>query len=400
MGVGVVAYATGIFFQAMFSDLGWSRGDLALSMSVGAILAAIAGLFVGARVDRHGASRIMAISAFLTGGCLILLGQIHSLWQAFIIFSLLAIFRVGFLTIPVLTMVSNWFAEKRGRAIGITTAGQGLGGFVLAPLSTYLISSLGWRMAWAVLGLLTWVVVIPPALLVVKQKPGVMGLLPDGKAPEYRESSSEMKEAKGAPPKSDKWTLKGILRMPASWLIAAIYPLYLFGHYSIFMHGFSLFTDKGIPAMTAGTMMGIIGLFSLTGKVVLGYLSDRIPVRYVMMGALALAAVAILSLFLVGSTLGGWLFVVVWGFSECGVIALLPVLVMSCFDRAIIGKMLGIFTMCSVFAQLLSSPFTGYSFDITGNYNLALFVFIAFYIVSLVLIFFARPPREMASSLT
>ena len=137
MGIGVSAYATSIFFQAMFSDLGWSRGDLALSMSVGAILTAIASPFVGAVVDKHGASWIMAVSAFATGGCLILLGYVHDLWQAFIIFSLLAVFRVGFVSIPVMTMVSNWFSEKRGMAMGITTAGQGLGGIVLSPLSIY-----------------------------------------------------------------------------------------------------------------------------------------------------------------------------------------------------------------------------------------------------------------------
>ncbi len=399
IGIGVGAYATGIFFQAMFSDLGWSRGDLALSMSAGTILAAIVSPFVGARVDRYGASRIMAISIFLTGGCLILLGQIYSLWQAFIIFSLLAIFRVGFIAIPVMTMVSNWFVEKRGRAMGITTAGQGLGGFVMAPLSTYLISSLGWRISWGIMGLLTWVVLIPPALLLVKQKPEVMGLLPDGKVPEHIKSSSETKEAKGAPSEGDKWTLKDILRMPVFWLIAALYPLYWFGHLSIIMHGFSLFTDRGIPAMTAGTMMGILGLFSLSGKVVLGYLSDRISVRYVMMSALALAAVAVLPLFLAGPTWGGWLFVAVWGFWECGVVALQPLLVGSCFDRAMMGKMLGIFAVSSVLARLLGSPFTGYSFDITGSYNLALLIFIAFYIVSSVLVFFIRPPRKVAALL-
>ena len=127
-------------------------------------------------------------------------------------------------------------------------------------------------------------------------------------------------------------------------------------------------------------MMGILGLFSLSGKVVLGYLSDRISVRYVMMSALALAAVSILPLFLAGPTWGGWLFVAVWGFWECGVIALQPVLVGSCFDRAMMGKMLGIFAISSVLARLIGSRFTGYSFDITGSYNLALLVFIAFYI--------------------
>jgi len=397
MGIGVSAYAASIFFQAMFSDLGWSRGDLALSMSVGAVLAAIVSPFVGAVVDKHGASRIMAVSAFATGGCLILLGYVHTLWQAFIIFSLLTVFRVGFVSIPVMAMVSNWFSEKRGTAMGITTAGQGLGGFALSPLSIYLISSLGWRAAWGVIGVLTWVVMIPPAILIAKKKPEVMGLLPDGKVPENVMTLSIEKDSNEAPPESAKWAPRDILRMPAFWFIALLHSLYLFGHHSIFQHGFTLFTDKGIPAVTAGTMIGILGLFSLSGKIVLGYLSDRISVRYVMVIALALAAVFVLPLFWAEQTWGAWLFIVFWGFWECGVIALQPVLVASLFDKAVIGKMLGIFTIFSVLPQLVGSPFMGYIFDITSSYNLALFTFIVFYIVSAALVFFTRPPKQTVS---
>ncbi len=394
MGIGVMAYVTSIFFQAMFSDLGWSRGDLALSMSVGAVLAALASPFVGVVVDKHGASRIMAVSAFATGGCLILLGYIHELWQAFVVFSLLSVFRTGFVSIPVMTMVSNWFYRKRGRAMGIATAGQGLGGFILSPFSVFLISNLGWRFSWGVMGLLTWVVMIPPALLVAKQKPEVMGLLPDGATPEAGRISPAGSDAEKYTSGENKTALKDILKMPAFWFLALLHSLYLFGHLSLFQHGYSLFTDKGIPAVTAGTMIGILGLFSLSGKIALGYLSDRIAVKPVMIIALLLAAAAILPLFMAEQIWGSWLFIVFWGFWECGVIALQPLLVANCFDRTITGKMLGIFSIFSVLPQLIGAPFMGYVFDNTGSYDIALFVFIIFYITSAVLAFFIRPARR------
>jgi sugar phosphate permease len=374
----------------MFSDLGWTRGDLALSISVGSILAAILSPFVGTFVDRHGSRWIMVISAFLTGVCLILLGYVYELWQAFIIFSLLAAVRVGFVSIPVMTMVSNWFSEKRGMAMGIMTAGQGLGGFILSPLSIYLISYLGWRLAWGAIGILTWIIMIPPVLLVAKQKPESMGIPADGKECKEKNTPPGVKGTSITPVKGDKGTLSNLLKMPAFWFVALLHFLYLFGHASIFQHGYSLFTDKGIPAMTAGTMVGILGLFSLSGKIALGYLSDRLSVRYVMMIALGLAAIAIVPLFSAQPTWEAWLFITFWGFWECGIIALQPVLVATLFDKAIIGKMLGIFSIFSVLSQLIGPPFMGYMYDITGNYNPALFTFIAFYIVSLVLVFFTR----------
>jgi sugar phosphate permease len=224
MGMGVAAYATGIFFQAMFSDLGWTRGDLALSISVGTILSAILSPFIGIFVDRHGAKLIMAISAFATGVCLISLGYVYELWQAFIIFSLLAVFRAGFIQVPTMTMVSNWFSEKRGRAMGVMTAGQGLGGFVMAPLTTYLISSLGWRLSWGILGLITWVIMIPPVLLSVKQSPESMGLLIDGKVQEDN-VPSPVKDDIRSPSTNDNWTLGSLLRMPTFWFVALFHLL-------------------------------------------------------------------------------------------------------------------------------------------------------------------------------
>jgi sugar phosphate permease len=391
IGIGVSAYATSIFFQAMFTDLGWSRGDLALSISVGSILAAIAGPFVGTIVDKHGAGKIMAIGALATGVCLMFLGLIQELWQAFAIFSILALFRVGFVTIPGLVMVSHWFLKKRGRALGIMTAGQGMGGLVLSPLTTWLISQSGWRISWVVFGIITCAVMIPAALLLAKPKPDSVGV--DG-IPLANPGAGALKDKEMVTAQNQGWTLKNIFRMPAFWLIALLYPFYVFGHASVFQHGYSLFIDKGIAALTAGTMMSVLGLVSMSGKIALGYLSDKMPVRYVMMIALTIAAASIFLLFLDQAALGAWLFILTWGFWECGIIALQPVMVANAFDKAIIGKMLGLFTLFTVFPQLIGPAFTGYVFDITGSYNLALLVILALYLTSLTMVFFTGFSRK------
>jgi MFS family permease len=237
---------------------------------------------------------------------------------------------------------------------------------------------------------------IPASLFIVKQRPESIGLLADGATAEA-ENAPPAREGDNRP-KSDEWKLSDITGMPVFWFVALLHSMYLFGHHSIFQHGFALFTDKGIPALTAGTMIGVLGLFSLSGKVVLGYLSDSMPVRRVMMIALGIAAVAVLPLFAPILTWQAWLFIGFWGFWECSVIALQPVLVASLFDKAVIGKMLGIFTIFSVVPQLVGGPFTGYVFDITGSYNLALFTFIAFYIVSAALVFLARPRKQALST--
>jgi predicted MFS family arabinose efflux permease len=239
---------------------------------------------------------------------------------------------------------------------------------------------------------------IPAALLLAKRKPESVGA--DGISSDSPDTGSILKDKEKVPAPNPGWTLKNLFRMPVFWLIALLYPFYVFGHTSMFQHGYSLFIDKGISAVTAGTMMSILGLVSMSGKIALGYLSDRIPVRYIMMIALAIGAASIFLLFLNEANLGAWLFVLTWGFWECGIIALQPVMVANTFDKAVIGKMLGIFTLFTVFPQFIGPAFMGYVFDITGNYNLALFVIAAFYLISLAMAFFTgfarrSPAKEM-----
>ena len=78
-------------------------------------------------------------------------------------------------------------------------------------------------------------------------------------------------------------------------------------------------------------------------------------------------------------------------------VILLTVLVASCFNKAVIGRMLGIFTMCEAFGVLVGTSFMGYSFDITGGYNLALLIIISLFIVSLPLVFLASPQAVAAN---
>ena len=179
--------------------------------------------------------------------------------------------------------------------------------------------------------------------------------------------------------------------MPVFWMIALLYPIYFFGHVSIFQHGYSIIIDKGLSVPMAAIIWSILGLFSLGGKIILGYLSDKIPVSYVMMIALCVAAASVFSLILVKDpTWSIWTFIIFWGFFECGVIALQPILVASTFNRSIMGKMLGIFTLFTVLLQLVGPAFLDYVFDSTGSYNLGLYVILSLYLVSLVMVFFTQ----------
>ena len=91
--------------------------------------------------------------------------------------------------------------------MGVATSGIGLGGVVITPIASVLITSYGWRIAYVVLGIGVMVVMLP-LLLLVRNSPEDMGLLPDG------EKSEEIK----SPSLEPSWTIGAALRSPVFWL--------------------------------------------------------------------------------------------------------------------------------------------------------------------------------------
>src|SRR5262249_61574220 len=88
-----------------------------------------------------------------------------------------------------------WFVARRGRALGIATAGISAGGIVFAPLAQYLITHLGWRRAYVVLAVLVLVLVLPPVLAFMRRDPADLGLLPDGEPPAGRDRTQASRRA-------------------------------------------------------------------------------------------------------------------------------------------------------------------------------------------------------------
>jgi len=221
-GCGI--YAFSLFVKPLQADLGWGRGEIMAAFTILYLIIGVTSPFVGRVVDRYGAKQVISIGALVSGLGFVLLSQMNSLWHLYLGYTIIGIGMAAVGPVPTSAVVSNWFRKKRGLAIGIMSTAVGGGGFMVAPLvGSYLIPNFGWGASYLALAILTWVLIIPLALWVLKTKPTDMGLYPDG-----MEAPEAVAAAQTSPSDSSGLSLKMALVTPAFWLLTTSFLLMLF----------------------------------------------------------------------------------------------------------------------------------------------------------------------------
>lgn len=274
----VVWNAFSVFLVAICADFGWSRGEVSLAFAAFTIVYGLAAPFTGAAVDRFGPRLVMPVGAFLLAGGLLGTSQISELWQLFLAYGLLTAVGVSSIGTSVnFSVLANWFSRRRGTAVGIASAGIGVGTAVLVPASQYIIQIAGWRAAYVFLAVLVLVIVPPLTLAFQRHRPEDLGLLPDG-GPGERQNGKALPQMRIVDKAwaSRDWTVRAAVRTGRFWWL---FVGLLFGtlcHQSLMVHQVAFLRDQGFNPMLAASAVGLVGLCGSVGKVGWGWVSDRI----------------------------------------------------------------------------------------------------------------------------
>ena len=174
----VIRFSFGVFFKSLATEFDMTRAATSSAVSAYMVFGAVLAIVGGWAFDRYGPRIIILLMCLFTGRSMLLTSQTNSVWQLFITYSLLLAIGTGGLHVVRISTVSRWFDKKRGLALGIVVSGGGLGQVVMAPFATFLISNFDWRIAYIVIGLITWLIVIPLSRL-LKNDQLEIGALPD-----------------------------------------------------------------------------------------------------------------------------------------------------------------------------------------------------------------------------
>ncbi|MCU0844491.1 MAG: MFS transporter [Spirochaetes bacterium] len=241
-GIGIIMNSMGVFFKPVIESLGFTRGSFALYFTIAALAMMVMAPLMGKLLERYDIRLVMGICTTLMTVSFALFSQCRTLGQFYALSIFLGIGSAGTHIIPVSMMITNWFEEKRGLAMGIVFAATGIGGFIFNPFSNWLIENHGWANAYLVLGIIVGICTIPMALFIVRVRPADKGLAPYGAKPGG--TAHEEAAASG-------FTAREALRAPAFWLLAGMILFIAVANMGVLHHIVPYLTDIGTTSASA-----------------------------------------------------------------------------------------------------------------------------------------------------
>lgn len=349
-----------VFLKPMIMDFGWLRGDTALAYTAGTFAAGVGGIVMGLLSDRFSPRPVVLAGAAGLGLSFLLLGRISSLWQFYLLFAMLGGLGTAAFYAPLNANVVNWFSRNKGLAVGVATAGQAALMGLVPYLASFLISTRGWRAAFAIMGASALLLLLPLALL-VRTPPGHAAAVEAAKAAAKRDSAGPAPAAGEGPPR---------LRILVPWLsVAAIFCCICMS--TPMVHVVALALDKGVPPQEAAGVLLRLFIAGFFGRIFFGRVTDHIggPRAYWLASAGQTALVFWFTRLDTASSLG--LMAIPFGFFYAGVMTCLIVAVRELTPIHRRGLSLGIVTMFAWSGMGLGGYQGGYFFDLTGDYNLS-----------------------------
>ncbi len=392
-----LASTLSIFLKPLTADLGISRGVFSLLRSGEGIIGACLAPFIGTLVDRYGGRWLMAGGTAIAGVGFLLLSQIDGFAQfAAIRLTLVTLgdCMMGYMVVNVI--ISQWFVRQRGRALAFSSMGVGFAKVCMPILAAWLLVILGWRQTWFVFGLTTMVLLVLPALLVIRRSPEDMGLRPDGVSESVTTTSSiasRNTENLASRPDSDAaWTRADAVRSSAFWLLVITFGISSMGVTGLNLHVYSYVTDLGHSAVVAASVMGVIASMQLASPLAWGFLAERIDVRYAAMLRFVIQAVGLGLAIATGDLFCLYAGFLLYGIGLGGNMVLPDILWASYYGRRSLGRIRGMGLFISHMLAAAGPPFFGFLFDVTGGYGLSFAIFGAILILSALLSLMLRPP--------
>ncbi|MDC1375802.1 MFS transporter [bacterium] len=378
-----------VFVEPISKDLQLSSASIASAYGLATLIAAFLLPYMGKLIDRYGARVTLIIISIILGISCIFFGAASNFLMLTVGFGFLRFFGQGSLMLGCANLVSQWFDSKRGFAMSLMALGFGMSMAIHPPLSQFLIYEYGWKYAWIILGLSTWIIMVPALFILAWNKPENIGLKPDG-AKKSNIKKDEIDVIEGL-------NLKEAFKENSFYILAAMWFGMAMLVTTLHFYQVTILTNQGIKPEFAASLFTVSAIAMVVFMPLVGKFFDNYRTKYVLSTALLINSVSLLLITYSNNQVYSLFYAIAFGINNAFSMTMFGYIWPRYFGIKHLGSIQGTGQMIGVIGASLGPLPVGFAIDYFGS-SLITIRYLSVYpiIMAIIIIMFLKSPSSLS----
>ena len=378
-----------VFVEPIRKDLELSSASIASAYGFATLIAAFLLPYMGKIIDRYGARVSLIIISIILGISCIFFGAASNFLMLTVGFGFLRFFGQGSLMLGCANLVSQWFDSKRGFAMSLMALGFGMSMAIHPPVSQFLIDQYGWKYAWIILGISTWIIMVPSLFILAWNNPENIGLKPDGvKKSNFKNDEVEAIEG---------LNLTEALKENSFYILAAMWFGMAMLVTTLHFYQVTILTNQGITTEFAASLFTVSAFAMVVFMPLVGKFFDNFPTKYVLATGLLINSISLISITYSNSEAYSLFYAVSFGINNAFSMTMFGYIWPRYFGRKHLGSIQGTGQMIGVIGASLGPLPVGFAIDYLGS-SLITIRYLSVYpiIMAVIIIMFLKSPSSLS----
>ena len=378
-----------VFVEPISQDLELSSASIASAYGLATLIAAFLLPYMGKIIDRYGARVSLIIISIILGISCIFFGAASNFLMLTVGFGFLRFFGQGSLMLGCANLVSQWFDSKRGFAMSLMALGFGMSMAIHPPVSQFLIDQYGWKYAWIILGISTWIIMVPALFILAWNNPENIGLKPDG-VKKSNLKNDEIEAIEGL-------NLTEASKENSFYILAAMWFGMAMLVTTLHFYQVTILTNQGITTEFAASLFTVSAFAMVVFMPLVGKFFDNFPTKYVLATGLLINSISLISITYSNNEAYSLFYAVSFGINNAFSMTMFGYIWPRYFGRKHLGSIQGTGQMIGVIGASLGPLPVGFAIDYLGS-SLITIRYLSVYpiIMAVIIIMFLKSPSSLS----
>lgn len=378
-----------VFVEPISQDLELSSASIASAYGLATLIAAFLLPYMGKIIDIYGARVSLIIISIILGISCIFFGAASNFLMLTVGFGFLRFFGQGSLMLGCANLVSQWFDSKRGFAMSLMALGFGMSMAIHPPVSQFLIDQYGWKYAWIILGISTWIIMVPSLFILAWNNPENIGLKPDG-VKKSNLKNDEIEAIEGL-------NLTEASKENSFYILAAMWFGMAMLVTTLHFYQVTILTNQGITTEFAASLFTVSAFAMVVFMPLVGKFFDNFPTKYVLATGLLINSISLISITYSNSEAYSLFYAVSFGINNAFSMTMFGYIWPRYFGRKHLGSIQGTGQMIGVIGASLGPLPVGFAIDYLGS-SLITIRYLSVYpiIMAVIIIMFLKSPSSLS----